>query len=403
MSGETIKLVTPGRVTGLPHIVLLRFAHLGEIFFVMAGRKTSDWVLNALTTKTAKVRLGELLYDVSIRGATNEEKIRTVQHFEKKYGKRLTNEWYSASEVCLALVPEGAPRVRGAVRGEFETKVDLREWQLRKRDYYQQVSEAFDSAAEEYDFTISHNFINRWIRRRSIDELLRYVKPDDILLEIGCGTGTEAIEISEMVHKIIATDISENMIEILRKKVRSRGIDDRILPVRIGASRISRVSEFTGVTKEVRVAYSFNGALNCEPRISEFPAELSKVLRDSGYFICSVRNTLCLSEAMSHAAALQFDKMAPRKKQPLIVSVGGMDIPSTYYSPARFANFFSGCFQLKRIVGLPAILPPAYLSDYYLKLRRLIALERIESMVAPHFPFNRYGDQTLFVFQKRES
>jgi SAM-dependent methyltransferase len=271
---------------------------------------------------------------------------------------------------------------------------------MEKRDYYQEVSEAFDSASEEYDFTISHNFINRWIRRRSVDEVLRFVKTDDVVLEIGCGTGTEAIEISSSVDKIIATDISEKMIEILRKKVRSRGLAGKILPLRMGASHISRVSEFIDGEK-VRVAYSLNGALNCEPRISEFPEELSKIIQNSGYFVCSVRNTICLSEALSHAAVFQFSKMAPRKKQPLIVSVGGMDIPSMYYPPGRFAKYFSRYFELKQVIGLPAILPPAYLSDHYLKIRRLIALERIESLLSHHYPFNRYGDQTLFVFQKK--
>ena len=357
-------------------------------------------MLNALASSSAKVRFDNLVYDVSVRVATNEEKGLVVNHFEKKYGRRVTSEWYSSSEACLALVPQGIPRLRGAVRGEFETKVDLIQWQKEKRDYYEEVSEAFDSASEEYDFTISRNFINRWIRKRSVDEVLRFVKADEVILEIGCGTGTEAIEISKAVDKIVATDISEKMIEILRKKVRSRGLADKILPVRMGASHISKVGEFID-GGEVRIAYSFNGALNCEPRISEFPRELSKIIQRSGYFVCSVRNTICLSEALTHAAVFQFAKMAPRKKQPLIVSVGGIDIPSMYYPPARFAKFFSGYFELKQVVGLPVILPPAYLSDQYLKIRKLIALERIESLLSRHFPFNRYGDQTLFVFQKR--
>ena len=60
--------------------------------------------------------------------------------------------------------------------------------------YYSAVSEAFDSASEEYDFTIRQNFINVWIRNRSIKEILSLTKPDDVLLEIGCGTGVEALQ-----------------------------------------------------------------------------------------------------------------------------------------------------------------------------------------------------------------
>jgi hypothetical protein len=84
-----------------------------------------------------------------------------------------------------------------------------------------------------------------------------------------------------------------------------------------------------------------------------------------------------------------------------MVSVGGMDIPSCYYSPSRFANLFRPQFRVKKIIGLPAFLPPAYLSDYYLRTgkARLIP-EKLELILGNRFPFNRLGDQTLFVFQR---
>ncbi len=99
--------------------------------------------------------------------------------------------------------------------------------------------------------------------------------------------------------------------------------------------------------------------------------------------------------------ALQFSKMAPRKKQPLMVSVGGRDIPSTYYPASEFIRLFSSHFELKRLIGLPAILPPAYLSDRYVRVRNIVGfVERIEDVISSRFPFNRFGDQSLFVFQK---
>jgi hypothetical protein len=94
--------------------------------------------------------------------------------------------------------------------------------------------------------------------------------------------------------------------------------------------------------------------------------------------------------------------MAPRKRQPVMVSVGGLDIPALYYSPATFAGFFQPKFRLLRVIGLPAFLPPAYLSDYYVKFKKVgYVLERLEHTLGDRFPFNRLGDQTLFVFQNR--
>ena len=290
---------------------------------------------------------------------------------------------------------------RGPVKGEGETTSTYQDWRSRKMGYYRSVSEAFDSASDEYDFTISHNYINTWIRNRSVSELLSLVKRNDTLVEVGCGTGAEALEIATHVSRIIATDISDQMIEIVRKKIQARRQPGRVLPIRLGAANIDQVTEVLNGEK-AQAAYSFNGALNCEPDLENFVTGLASVLRPGGYFVCSIRNSLCLGEVLSHAAILQFERMAPRKTQPVMVSVGGLDIPALYYSPSTFVEFFQRKFKLRRVIGLPAFLPPAYLSDYYVKFKKVgQVLERLEYTLGSRFPFNRLGDQTLFVFQNR--
>ncbi len=397
----TLKIVTTGRNSGLPHIVLVRFIVREGSFFVLGGKATSDWVLNTIRTGRARVRANEFVYSVSVTDETKAEWGHVYSAFAEKYGAGLVKEWYFGSQVCLRLTPDSPPTVRGSTRGESQTTLDYAGWKARNSDYYAGVAMAFDSASEEYDFTINQNYINRWIRRRSISELLQMVTPTDLLLEIGCGTGAEAIELSKSVSRIVATDISEKMMEHLRMKIKAKRLGGRITPLKCGAAEISKV--LTVVERgKVRVAYSFNGALNCKPSIKDFAAGLSEVLQDDGYLVCSVRNTLCLPEAIAHALVFQFDKVAPRKKQPIMVSVGGMDIPSTYYAPSTFAKFFSPRFVVRKMIGLPAFLPPAYLSDYYLAIRRRIPfVERLEWSLAGRFPWNRFGDQTLFVFQKK--
>jgi ubiquinone/menaquinone biosynthesis C-methylase UbiE len=378
-----------------------RFVFSEGAFFLLAGKSRSDWALNALAAGAAKVRIGEESYQASAERSTEVEKERVLGLFSKKYGRRLTEEWYSKAELCLKLTPSSPPTRRGGASGETDVKTTLDEWRSKNGDYYLGVAQAFDSASEEYDFTIGSNFINSWIRERSIEELLTLTKRDDVLLEIGCGTGSEAIEVSKRVAGVLATDISSEMISLLRRKIEARNLLGRVSAFQVGASEISLAAPLLPGGK-TRVAYSFNGALNCEPNIERVPSELSKVVEDGGYFVCSIRNSLCISEALAHGMVLQFDKMAPRKKQPIMVSVGGMDIPSYYYRPSAFARHFSSRFRVRRMIGLPAILPPAYLSDIYFRARRVLSfIERVEAATAGSFPFNRFGDQTLIVMQKK--
>ena len=400
-SEDTIKIVTEGRDSKLPHIVRVRFAFVNGSFYALAGKKNSDWVLNSLKSGRAKVRLGNLVITSAACAATPTEQVAVVNAFVRKYGSRVVKDWYSNVELALRLTPIGAPVTRDAIRGEGEAVTSYEDWRSQNKGYYKTVSDAFDSASEEYDFTIGHNYINTWIRERSVSELLSLVNPNDTLVEIGCGTGAEALEIAPHVSRIIATDISDEMIEIVRKKIQARRAFSKIIPVKLRASEVRRIEEILTGGK-AQAAYSFNGALNCEPDLESFVGGLSSVLSRGGYFACSIRNSLCLGEVLSHAAALQFDRMAPRKSQPVMVSVGGRDIPALYYSPSVFLDFFRPSFKPLKVIGLPAFLPPAYLSDYYVKFKRIASvLERFERPLGERFPFNRLGDQTLFVFQKQ--
>ncbi len=237
VAGSLIKVISRGRTTGLPHIVTVRFVYHEGAFYLLGGRSGADWVRNSLAAGTVKLRLGEVMYEASATVAGSQERSDTLDRFSKKYGSGMVNGWYASAEICLKLSPSGLPTRRGAVTGEAGVKTSFSDWNQSGRGYYGEVAEAFDSASEEYDYTIKNNFINMWIRERSIQELLAHATPNDVLLEVGCGTGAEAIEISRHVAGVVATDISPGMIALLRRKIEAKGVSNRVSALQLGAGK----------------------------------------------------------------------------------------------------------------------------------------------------------------------
>ena len=58
---------------------------------------------------------------------------------------------------------------------------------------------------------------------RTLERTRHYLKSDDVVFELGCGTGTTALKLAPSVGSIVATDISGEMIAIAREKADARG------------------------------------------------------------------------------------------------------------------------------------------------------------------------------------
>lgn len=58
---------------------------------------------------------------------------------------------------------------------------------------------------------------------RTLERTRRYLKGSDTVFEFGCGTGTTALRLASSVGRIVATDISGEMIAIARGKAEAEG------------------------------------------------------------------------------------------------------------------------------------------------------------------------------------
>ncbi len=121
---------------------------------------------------------------------------------------------------------------------------------------------------------------------KTLDMIRAYLRPDDRVLELGCGTGTTALKLSNAVGSYIATDYSPEMIAIAAEKRAEAGINN--LDVRIG-----RIGDGSLPQDPFNAILCFN-LLHLLPNRQLAFREVAQTLRPGGLFISK---TPCLSGA----------------------------------------------------------------------------------------------------------
>lgn len=143
----------------------------------------------------------------------------------------------------------------------------------------QQVTQMFDNISKEYDGlnrVISFGIDIKW--RNKVVDIVAKTKPVTIL-DIATGTGDLAISLVKTdAKKIVGLDISDGMLEVGRKKISTKNLDDKITMV-IGDSEDLPFEDnsFDAIT----VAF---GVRNFET-LEKGLAEIYRVLKPQGIFV----------------------------------------------------------------------------------------------------------------------
>ena len=269
----------------------------------------------------------------------------------------------------------------------------MEDYLIHTKDSFNKISDSFDKEDEE-------NAILQWMRNTVYEIYLSYFKKGDKLLELNAGTGIDAVYLASKGIKVLATDISDEMLGRLKDKIEKRNLQEMIRTENLSFDEIYKIHE-----KNFDGAVSNFGGLNCINNFNSLSESLGERIKPGGKFIAVVMNTFCPWEIFYYL--LKFDPAnAFRRfnKEGIEAGLSEFRIKSFYFSPGEFADRFGKYFETEKIYSHGLFTPPPYMFGIYNRAKSLVkAFMRMDNITKGIYPLNRIGDHFIIVLKRRNN
>lgn len=261
--------------------------------------------------------------------------------------------------------------------------------------------EAFDSVAADYDGPRGNNESIQDMRREMWRWLDQRFAPGSRLIDIGCGTGLDAVRLATLGHRVTATDWSPKMVERTRDRAAEAGVADQVEALAFGAQELHQLAgaqAFDG-------AYSNLGPLNCVPDLKRVADECARLVRPGGALVFTVIGRWCPWEMAHYARRGRWARLKVRFARGVVpVGMNQRTIWTRYFTPGEFYRDFAEQFELEHVRGLCLFVPPPYLQWVRERHPRwYAALWRLDRRCAGWPLLRSMGDHFLIVMRRRTS
>lgn len=271
---------------------------------------------------------------------------------------------------------------------------------------YKILEVQFDRAARLYDATYgpadgdgSHgNPLLDWLRAEHLSVLRGLLPPGATVLDIGCGTGEEALALAREGYGVLGIDVSPAMVRLAQAKAAVHGVGRQFHAHALAAGQLGRLDErgpFQG-------AYSSLGTLNTEPDLPTVAQQLHELLEPGAPFVATVMSRRCLYEWARAVRRLRPGEVMDRRRGWAEGRAGasGVIAPVRFYSPREFAAFFRPHFTVESVRAFPLWLPPVHLHELYrASPDRFARAKRWDARMRAWPGFRAWGDHFLMVLR----
>ena len=257
---------------------------------------------------------------------------------------------------------------------------------------------AFDQAAARYDRQWTDAVAGTLQR----EQVWRYIDPlfraGDRVLDLGCGTGADAVHLAGRGVVVHGTDASGAMVSWTKKRVASAGLGKRVTTQVLAIEELDQLSgsdPFDGVLSNF-------GAMNCVADLRAVAKNLARLVRPGGNVALCVLGRFCLWETLWYLAGADFDRAFRRWRNRGRATLGsGPSFPVYYPSVREIRNAFEPRFRLKSVRGIGVCVPPSYAEGFVASFPRVArGLAGLDRYVGSWAGLRGLADHRLLVFKR---
>ncbi|MFI5182204.1 MAG: class I SAM-dependent methyltransferase [Thermoanaerobaculia bacterium] len=239
-------------------------------------------------------------------------------------------------------------------------------------------------------------------RRAVRRELLSAFPEEAALLELGGGTGEDALFLARHSRRVHVTDGAPAMVMRTREKAEAQSLTDRVTAEAVAIEELGSFAEAraTAGLPPFAGAYSNFAVFNCVEDLPAAGRALARLVRPGGRVLLVIFGPLSPGEILTlllrGEGRTAFRRLA-RGKVP--ARVGGHEFTVRYPPPSEIARAFSPGFALTRILGIGVFVPPSSAEPEISSWPRLLsALEALDRIAAR--PLAHLGDHILLVLER---
>jgi ubiquinone/menaquinone biosynthesis C-methylase UbiE len=217
------------------------------------------------------------------------------------------------------------------------------------------VTAAFDGIARDYNNLWDGSGTGRLQR----EAVWRFFEPlfraGDTILDLGCGTGEDALRFARRGVKVVGIDESSEMVRIARE----RGVD----------ACVCRIEDMGSLSMTFDGAVSDFGALNCVADLAGLREPLERLIAPGGYLAICVMGRFCLWETVRYLFRGDIRKAVRRWKGSAPSSLG---MQVFYPTVKEIARAFSPGFALTHAAGIGGWPPLMAIADHRILIFRRV-------------------------------